>query len=324
MTSSPFTVPSTLAGRTLAAVLRLHSPGASWSQVHKQIERSAVKVNHVPCLDLARRLKEGDVVEIGAPAERTVDWTKRIRILYVDHQIAVVDKPTGLTTERRPEERSWPARRKSLQPTLDELLPALLAERRDKPRRSPGGVILVHRLDRDTSGVMVVARTAAAAKGLVSQFRRHKAERVYRAVVVGRPGTTTIRSRFVRNRGDGLRGSTTSPAAGQLAVTHVRELELFGPYTLIECRLETGRTNQIRIHLAERGCPVCGEVKYNRRVDGSTIADGSGAPRLALHAAELRFIHPITDRPMEFASPWPADLEQFAARLRREATTTTP
>jgi 23S rRNA pseudouridine1911/1915/1917 synthase len=305
-----------LAGQTLAAIVRQRVPGASWSQVRKQIEWSAVRVNGVVCLDGARRLKAGDIVEVGLPARKRTDLADRIRLLHVDHHLVVIDKPSGLMSERRPEERRWPAKRKALAPTLDELLPSLLGCGRKSARRSAGGVILVHRLDRDTSGVMVVARTENAASGLTAQFRRHSVQRVYQAVVVGHPGTVTIRSRLVRNRGDGLRGSADSAPVGKLAVTHVREVERIGPFSLVECRLETGRTNQIRIHLAEKNCPVCGEVKYNRRSDGTLLEDHSGAPRLALHAMELAFVHPITGQSLQFLSPWPADLEAFLERLR--------
>jgi 23S rRNA pseudouridine1911/1915/1917 synthase len=283
--------------------------------VRQQVANSQVRVNQVVCLDAARRLKAGDLVEIGTAKTRHIPLADQIRILHVDRHLAVIDKPSGLTSERRPEERHWPARRKALQPTLDELLPRILSGRVPSSRRPAGGVILVHRLDRDTSGVMVVARTAEAAQGLTSQFRRHSAERVYRAIVVGHPGTVTIESLLVRDRGDGLRGSADAPV-GKSAITHVREIEQIGEFSMIECRLETGRTNQIRIHLAERNCPVCGEVKYNRRRDGTVIEDASQSPRLALHAAELAFLHPVSQQPLRFLSPWPPELEALVASLR--------
>ncbi len=312
-----------LAGQTLAAVLRHHTPGASWSRVRAQVAKSAVMVNHVVCLDAARRIKAGDVIDIGSPRAQQRNLADQIRLLHVDHHLAVIDKPSGLTTERRPEERHWPAKRKALQPTLDELLPELLSRRASPTaKRHARSVTLVHRLDRDTSGVMVVARTAEAALGLTAQFRKHTADRVYRAVVVGHPGTVTIQSLLVRDRGDGLRGSADAPV-GKVAITHVREVERIGPFSVIECRLETGRTNQIRIHLAERVCPVCGEVKYNRRVDGTVIEDSSSAPRLALHAAELGFLHPITQQPLRFLSPWPPELAALVQHIRAEHSAVT-
>lgn len=326
MPPQSITVSPELVGQTVAAVMRRLLPDASWSLIRKQIAQSSVRINRVICLDAARRLREGDTVELAAACSKSPSLRSSVRLMYVDHHLAVVDKPSGLTTERRVEERSWPKRRKALAPTLDELLPDLLMPpraARHPASRQPGGVILVHRLDRDTSGVMVIARTKQAAQGLTSQFRKHAAERVYRAVVVGHPGNAEIISRLVRDRGDGLRGSTLSPTQGQVAITHVRELESIGEFSLVECRLETGRTNQIRIHLSERNCPVCGDVKYNHPPDGVPIADHSGAPRLALHAAELNFIHPVSRQPLQFLAPWPPDLEALVSRLRSASQTAT-
>ncbi len=319
LTPQTWTVSPEFAGQTLAAFIRRQVSGVSWSQVEKEVARSTVRVNQVVCLDSARRLHAGDTIEIGPAQAQAGSLSDRVRILYVDHHLIVVDKPSGLTTERRSEERHWPARRKSLQPTLDELLPKLLSKSSTRRSRSDGGAILVHRLDRDTSGLLVVARTRQAADGLTNQFRQHTARRVYRAIVIGDPGDVTIRSRFVRDRGDGLRGSIDSTTLGKEAITHVRELERIGLYTLIECRLETGRTNQIRIHLSERNCPVCGEVKYSRRPDGRRVSDMSDAPRLALHAMELEFVHPVTRQSLRFLSPWPQDLDRWTERLRHLA-----
>src|SRR5262249_39136327 len=126
----------------------------------------------------------------------------------------------------------------------------------------------------------------------------------------------TVATRLVRDRGDGRRGSTTLPGVGKEAVTHVEVVERLPGYTVVACRLETGRTHQIRIHLAERGHPVCGEKVDNRRRDGTVMADTSGAPRLALHAAELGLTHPVTGAELHWTMPWPADLEAFVRRLR--------
>jgi 23S rRNA pseudouridine1911/1915/1917 synthase len=104
---------------------------------------------------------------------------------------------------------------------------------------------------------------------------------------------------------------------GKEAITHVEPVKRLGAYTLLACRLETGRTHQIRIHLAELGHPVCGDKVYRNRPDGTTVVDKSGAPRLALHAAELGFQHPVTNEPMHWAMPLPADLEKFVEKLRK-------
>src|SRR5262249_31950192 len=125
-----------------------------------------------------------------------------------------------------------------------------------------------------------------------------------------------IATRLVRDRGDRRRGSTTQPDLGKEAVTHVEVVERLPGCTLLACRLETGRTHQIRIHLAELGHPLCGEKVYNREPGGEPKPDSSGAPRLALHAAELGIVHPVTGDPMHWTMPLPADLAAFLDRLR--------
>ena len=174
----------------------------------------------------------------------------------------------------------------------------------------------VHRLDRDTSGLMLLALSAEGERRLVQMFRQHKLHRVYQAVVVGRVEAQTFSSNLVRDRGDGRRGSTTLPGVGKPAVTHVRPLEYLNGYTLLECRLETGRTHQIRIHLSEAGHPVCGEKVYKQPLFGPPMQDESGAQRQALHAAELGFEHPITGQQLSFTMPLPADMSRLIIRLR--------
>jgi 23S rRNA pseudouridine1911/1915/1917 synthase len=238
----------------------------------------------------------------------------------------VVEKPSGMTTLRHPEERHWPRRRRDLQPTLDEVLPRIVAACAPSPVRRKGPpprLRAVHRLDRDTSGVMVFARSPQAERHLVQQFRKHTIQRVYRAIVHGDVAPQTLASHLVRDRGDGRRGSTSNPKLGRQAVTHVRPVQPLGRYTLIECRLETGRTHQIRIHLSAQGHMLCGETVYDRPLQGARVVDESGAPRLALHAAELGFTHPITGETLHFQSPLPPDLADFLRRLQAEARTRT-
>jgi len=234
--------------------------------------------------------------------------------------VVVVEKPAGMTTTRHAEERHWPARRRQLEPTLDELLPGILAKIEKRKRKGPPPPVrAVHRLDRDTSGLMVFARSVAAERHLMQQFRRHATHRRYLAIARGKVAAQTISTRLVRDRGDGRRGSTRLPDVGKQAVTHVRPVERLGEYTLIECRLETGRTHQIRIHLAERGHPLCGEKVYHQPLFGPATPDESGAPRLALHAAELGFEHPVTGESMRFEMPLPEDLAAFLKTLRQTA-----
>jgi 23S rRNA pseudouridine1911/1915/1917 synthase len=248
-------------------------------------------------------------------------------IRYADAHVVVVDKPAGLTTSRHPDEAAeFGARaRRFLPTTLADVLPALLAGRKQQrgpPHRTT--VRAVHRLDKDTSGLVVFARTPAAAKHLGRQFREHTAERSYLGLVRGRAKAGRIESHLVRDRGDGRRGSSAAPGAGQRAVTHVRVLEDLGGYTLVECRLETGRTHQVRIHLGEAGTPLCGERVYDRPPHGRPLPDGSGAARVALHAATLGFAHPATGGRVRWTSPLPRDLADLLARLRRRPRNAPP
>src|SRR5439155_9104941 len=145
------------------------------------------------------------------------------------------------------------------------------------PGRQPP-VRAVHRLDKETSGLVVFARTVEAERQLGQQFRAHTVERSYLAVVRGRAEPGRIESSLVEDRGDRRRGSSTRPGAGKRAVTHLTVVERLGDYTLVQCRLETGRTHQVRIHLGERGTPLCGERVYDRPVHGKPVPDPSGAP----------------------------------------------
>jgi 23S rRNA pseudouridine1911/1915/1917 synthase len=308
------------AGVTLAAFLRRRLPNHSWTQIRSLVAARRVKLNGELWLDPARRLKEGDTVELldrSAPKPR---YQGPVNIRYFDEHLVVVEKPSGLSTVRHPAERDWDARRKDLSPTLEDIVPKQIAQLEGRSRK---GILprlrIVHRLDKETSGLVVFARTVAAEQGLGRQFRRHTVMRRYLAIVPGYVLPQRIATRLVRDRGDGRRGSTTLEGLGKEAITHVEVEERLPGYTLLSCRLETGRTHQIRIHLGELGHPVCGEKVYNRKPNSPPVLDTSGAPRLALHAVELGFVHPITGEDMHWTMPLPADLQGFLDGLRKHA-----
>jgi 23S rRNA pseudouridine1911/1915/1917 synthase len=217
----------------------------------------------------------------------------------------VVRKPAGISTVPFGDEAPGEL-------TLDALVRDVVAKRDQIRGRAPLGV--VQRLDKATSGLIVFTRTFAAKKHLGNQLRFHTMRRKYLAIAHGDVAPGTIRSHLVEDRGDGLRGSAPEGLrAGQLAITHVERIERLAGATLVGCRLETGRTHQIRIHLAERGHPLLGETVYVRDFRGTPIP----APRLILHATELGFEHPADGREMLFEEPPPADFEETLARLRR-------
>jgi 23S rRNA pseudouridine1911/1915/1917 synthase len=306
------------AGHTLAAVLRAHLAGRSWNQIRRLVSCRQATVNGTLCFDPARRLAEGDIVEILAQPVPKPRQPQSVVLRHLDEHIVVVEKPAGTATVRHPAERAWSEKRKALEPTLEDIVPKLIAGRGRKgtlPR-----LRVVHRLDKETSGLVVFARTVAAERHLGKQFHAHTVLRRYLAVVPGQPPAQTIRSHLVRDRGDGRRGSTTVARQGKEAITHVEVVERLRGYSVLACRLETGRTHQIRIHLSEHGHPVCGEKVYNRLVGAAPVPDSSGAPRLALHAAELGFEHPATGQFVHWEMPWPADLQDFVNRLRGQHT----
>ena len=306
--------------QTVATALREWLPGKSWSDIRRLLKSRKVMLSGNLCTDASHRLRLVDVVKLLPHSMPPPARQEDVRVRHLDQHIIVVEKPSGMTTTRHAEDYQLPPRQRRVRPTLDELLPRLIAQcegRRGQNRSRR--VRPVHRLDRETSGLLVFARTAAAQKHLQQQFLVHSVCRRYVAVVPGVVEELTIESRLVRDRGDGRRGSTNQANTGKRAVTHIRPLERLGDYTMIECRLETGRTHQIRIHLAESGHPLCGDKVYSQPLFRPRTPDASGAPRLALAAVELGFIHPGTGESMHFESPLPPDLEKFIRRLRKAA-----
>jgi len=317
MSAQVFIVAPEQAAQTLAAFLRAQLPGQSWGQVRRLIETRRARIGDELCLDPARRLKEGELVELLALPAAKPRQLEEITIRYLDLHIVVVEKPSGISSVRHPSERVWNERRKALSPTLEDIVPKRIAALEQRSRKGPlRRLRVVHRLDKETSGLLVFARTVAAEQGLGRQFRAHTVIRRYLAIVPGAVPAQRIATFLVRDRADGRRGSTAVPGLGKEAITHVEVEEKLAGYTLLACRLETGRTHQIRIHLAELGHPICGEKVYNRKPGGALRADASAAPRLALHAAELGFDHPVTGAPMHWTMPLPADLQAFLERLR--------
>jgi 23S rRNA pseudouridine1911/1915/1917 synthase len=322
----------TLDGASLAQALKQLVRDLSWTQAKHLIGKRHVHVNGNLCIDEGRRLKTGDVVRIFDESRAKPFEPRDIVIRYRDEHLVVVEKPAGVNSLRHAEERDWPAHRRAMQPSLDELVNGALFAGSAKPRSVKGShkpaaqrVRPVHRLDRDTSGLMLFALSPQAEQTLERMFARHAIERIYRAVVYGHLGEPmTIDSYLVRDRGDGLRGTTPRPTDdSQHAITHVTPIETFTSrcgevYSIVECKLETGRTHQIRIHLAERGHRLCGEKTYNKPADGKPLPDTSAAPRQALHSARVKFDHPISGQRIHLQSDWPVDLAKWLKNLKSQ------
>jgi 23S rRNA pseudouridine1911/1915/1917 synthase len=299
-----FTVESGEAGKLLDNVLRARL-GGSWNAVRALIERGKVTLDGERCTSPTKRLRAGSVITVRPAARRIDDGSLTDdQIAYVDPHIVVVRKPAGISTI--PYEQGERG-------TLEDKTKQWLVKRgKHAPNASLG---VVHRIDKETSGLVVFARTLAAKKVLSQMFREHVIERRYVAIAHGLViGKHTLRSYLVEDRGDGLRGSAKQKGLGLLSVTHVAAMESLGTATLIACALETGRTHQIRIHLSEAKHPLVGDRVYTRDFirDGGKLIE---APRMMLHAIVLGLEHPITGSPIRFTDPPPADLLKVASRL---------
>ena len=248
-------------------------------------------------------------------ARRPAPKGPAVRIVYDDRHVVVIDKPVGVS--------SVPYEKRETDTAMD-----LLRAAWRRADRSAGRVPLhvVHRIDKATSGLLAFAKSKRAERGIAAQLRAHTVQRTYLCVAHGRVRSQRIESLLVRDRGDGLRGTTGHPKRanqGKRAITHVQAVETSSRATLCEVRLETGRTHQIRIHLAELGRgsgypghPIVGEHVYIRDylAAGGQLID---SPRLLLHATTLDFEHPVNGQLVELESPLPKDFAAVLRALRR-------
>ncbi|HYK41918.1 MAG TPA: RluA family pseudouridine synthase [Thermoanaerobaculia bacterium] len=226
----------------------------------------------------------------------------RLTVLYEDDDLLIVDKPAGLLSVPTPERES------------DTLLARVLDYLQHRYRRRPYAGV-VHRLDRDTSGSIVFARSREILHGLQELFRAHDIEREYLAIVEGAPAEAgTLDAELVRDAGLGRRGVAKRGEQGRRAVTRYRVRERLHGASLVSITLETGRTHQIRIHFAAEGHPVVGDRVYRRRPGEAAAID---APRQMLHARRLGFTHPRTRAVVRVESPVPEDFEKVLENLRK-------
>ncbi|HZI83045.1 MAG TPA: RluA family pseudouridine synthase [Casimicrobiaceae bacterium] len=297
-------------GPTIAAVVRRQT-GVSWSVARRLCEEGRVTVDGEPCLDAAARVAPGTpvVVDQRAPKLRTSPLAESAIVFY-DRDVVVVDKPAGmLSVAYEPGDR---------EKTLADYARTLLRRLGGPGTDAKLGV--VHRLDKDTTGLMVFARTARAHRALAGQFRAHTIDRVYHAIAHGAVSARRVETHLILDRGDGLRGSYgyfrrpkgDAPPEAKRSITHIRPIGVLVAATLVECRLETGRQHQIRIHLSELGHPLVGETVYIRDYTGPKIE----AARPMLHARTLGFVHPRTGDRVFFEREPPDDFRATVESLR--------
>lgn len=303
------------------------------------IEEGAVRIAGAVVRDPRATVSAGDLVEIDveeAEESHIAPEAIALDVVYEDEELIVVDKPAGMVVHPAPGSPSG------------TLVNALLAHCGDSlsgvgGRKRPG---IVHRIDKDTSGLLVVAKTDAAHQGLAAQFERHSVERYYQTLVHGVPDGNDPRLRGVRGAsfepGNILKLTTQLARhktdrqrqavlfqGGRHAVTRARCIERFGTppvLALMECWLETGRTHQIRVHLAHAGHGLVGDPVYGgrRKLPKAALPEVAASavqrfPRQALHAAVLGFVHPVTGQDMRFEAPLPPDMQELLDKVRLAA-----
>jgi 23S rRNA pseudouridine1911/1915/1917 synthase len=276
--AAEFEVAADEAGLRLDQVVPRRVAGLSRRKARAVIDLGGVFVDRVRVKVAGRLVRAGQRIEVhvGGALDRR-EPPPEPEIVFADDHVIVAGKPAGLVTAPTPES------------DRGDLL--------DQLARRFGEVYLVHRLDLPTSGLLVFARTRDANKQLADAFVRHDVDREYRAVAIGSVAAQTV----------------DRPVQGKRAVTHIAVCEPLAGATLVSARLETGRTHQIRLHLAGLGHPVAGDHQHGGELARTFVPR---APRLALHAALLGFTHPATGERVRFERALPADLEAWVARLR--------
>jgi 23S rRNA pseudouridine1911/1915/1917 synthase len=299
--AAPWTVEKP--GETVAAFVKGRT-GQPWSQVKRWIERGKVFVDGACETAIDRRLAPGQAVELREAAPRPRDPLREAVLVHDDAHVVVLDKPAGVSSVPYDERETGTA--------MDLIRGAW--RRMGKPATKVP-LHVVHRIDRATSGLLMFAKSKRAEVGLGAQLRDHSVERTYACVAHGKVVSGRIESMLVEDRGDGIRGSARHADQGKRAVTHVVAQEVLRHATICEVRLETGKTHQIRIHLAESGHPLVGETVYIRDFTerGGKLLTSA---RLLLHAATLGFVHPVTGETLRFAAPLPPDFTAVVDRLR--------
>lgn len=298
------------AGERIDRVLARRCPEFSRSALQRWIEQGRVEQSGEVVSRKTKAVDGAEVLIHPAPPEAMSAKPQAIplRVLFEDDHLIILDKPAGLVVHPAPGHPDG------------TLVNALLHHAEVQGGSDPLRPGIVHRLDKDTSGVMVVAKSPEAHERLVEMFQQHSLERAYLAIAVGRP-PLTIRYETLHGRHPSNRKKFTSRSdRGRRAVTDLESIELLHGSALVRCRLETGRTHQIRVHLADHGHPVLGDPLYGKSIgDPELRRVASELGRQALHAAVLSFAHPVTGEAMRFESAPPKDFQKALRSLRGES-----
>lgn len=285
----------------LDIILKELFPDLSREKIKDIIESGKVSVDGRITVKPSFKVKASSVIkveEIDLHENTLKPYDLPIKIIYEDESIIVVDKPAGLVVHPAPSVK---------EPTLVNILVGKTTLAPVNESR-PG---VVHRLDKDTSGLIVLAKTFQSYNSLVKQIQERKVLKEYIAVVYGRLKSGSISVPIGRSPSD--RTKMKVLPSGRIAITHCEVLEIIGDYSILKVRIETGRTHQIRVHLAYIGHPVVGDKVYGIK-DKERLID-----RQALHSSRLSFLHPVTQDRLEFFSPLPRDMENLIEELRRRS-----
>ena len=295
------------AGWRLDRALAVAVPTLSRERLKTLIRSGAVESGGKPVRDPATKVRGTESLSVAVPEPQpahNVPQEIPLTIVFEDEHLLVVDKPAGLVVH--------PAAG-----NLDGTLVNALLHHCAGRLSGIGGVArpgIVHRIDKDTSGLLVVAKTDVAHEGLARQFAAHSIDRRYLAIVSGVPKAThgTVDAPLARSATNRKKIAIVEGKRGKRAVTHWKRIEVLKDAALVECRLETGRTHQVRVHMASLGHALLGDPVYGRsgKSHGKLLKE-LGFHRQALHAAELGFTHPVTGRRLSFSSPMPADMQEL-------------
>jgi 23S rRNA pseudouridine1911/1915/1917 synthase len=299
------------AGWRLDRALAAAVPTLSRERLKALIRSGAVEAAGEAVRDPATRVRGEEALRVAVPELRAAHNEPQdipLRIVFEDEHLLVVDKPAGLVVH--------PAAG-----NLDGTLVNALLHHCGGSLSGIGGVArpgIVHRIDKDTSGLLVVAKTDVAHEGLARQFAAHSIDRRYLAIVSGLPKASEgiVDAPLARSATNRKKIAIVEGSRGKRAVTHWRRLNVLKDAALIECRLETGRTHQVRVHMASMGHPLIGDPVYGRagKTHGKLLSELQ-FHRQALHAAELGFTHPVTKNRLSFSSRMPPDMQELFNRL---------
>ena len=286
-------------------------PGVSRQRLKALILEGRLRVDGASVTDPSTRKLAGRAFELDIPPARPLEAEAQaipLTIAFEDEHLIIVDKQAGLVVHPAAGHADGTLVNALLHHCAGQLSGIGGIER-------PG---IVHRIDRDTSGLMVSAKTDRAHEGLARLFATHDIERRYLAIVHGRPNPSsgTVETLIGRSPHDRRKMCVTESQMGKRAVTHFRTVRMLDKAALVECTLETGRTHQVRVHMAHLGHPLIGDPMYEgRKRHSGAMVDGVRFARQALHAAVLGFVHPVTQENLRFESPIPEDMQQLFSNI---------